>query len=122
VAVFDTCDLVDLKDPLWWQHWVWNVGPSLRVLLGFASPATIEQSSTRRGRLFGERIVSGAPIGPSWLEAVHSTGYAGLDLGVAIGLGDSPNDAEWALHRIRMGDLPARRTNVPAFFALEATR
>ena len=122
VAVFETCDLIKLADADWHKPWVASAGPSLRLLLGFASLATIEQVSTKRGRLFAERILSGAPIGAAWLEAVHSTGFTGLDIGVAIGFGDSASDADWALHRLRLDDLPATRHESHAIAAMEVNR
>src|SRR5258708_8380206 len=82
VAVFDTCDLLDLRDPAWPNQWVSSVGPHLRLLLGFASPATVATDSTARGKAFARKIISGDPIGPAWLEAAHGTAYAGADLGV----------------------------------------
>jgi hypothetical protein len=121
IAVFDTCDLVSLTDADWWKPWAASVGPSLRLLLGFGSPATIEQVSTKRGRAFAEEIVSGAPIGPAWIRAVHETGYVGLDVGVAIGFGDSTADANWALRNLTLNDLPAKRKTPTVMVEMEAT-
>jgi len=96
-----------------------SVGPSLRLLLGFASPASIEHVSTTRARQFAEEILSGAPIGPAWLRAVHDTGYVGLDVGVAIGFGDSAADAKWALRGLTLDDLPAIRKTPTATVEIE---
>jgi hypothetical protein len=109
VAVFDTCDLLDPSDPMWPNEWESNVGLHLRLLLGFASPATVATDSTARGKAFANKIISGDPIGPAWLEAVHGTAYAGADLAVAIGFGDDQADADWALHDMKLSDLPCPR-------------
>jgi hypothetical protein len=120
VAVFDTCDLLDLKDPKWPNPWIASSGPHLRLLLGFASPATVATDSTARGKAFANKIISGDPIGPAWLEAVHSTAYAGADLGVAIGFGDTTADADWALHDMKLADLPRPRKSSPPITQVEA--
>ena len=120
VAVFDTCDLIDLKDPAWPNPWIASVGLHLRLLLGFASPATVATDSTARGKVFANKVVSGDPIGPAWLEAVHSTAYAGADVGVAIGFGDDTADADWALHSMTLADLPRPRKLSPPMTRVEA--
>jgi hypothetical protein len=120
VAVFDTCDLLDLKDPTWRNQWVSSVGPHFRLLLGFASPATVATDSTARGKAFAAKITGGDPIGPAWLEAVHGTAYAGADLGVAIGFGDNSTDADWALHRMKLADLPCPRKSSSPVVQLKA--
>jgi hypothetical protein len=111
VAVFDTCDLVDLSDPSWRNAWISSAGSHLRLLLGFASPATVATNSTIRGKGFAEQIIAGDPLGPAWLHAVHDTAYAGADVGVAIGFGDDRADAEWALHKMTLADLPRPRSS-----------
>lgn len=121
VAVFDTCDLLDLNDSAWQSSWVSSVGPHLRLLLGFASPATVATDSTARGRAFAAKIIGGDPLGPAWLQAVHGTAYAGADLGVAIGFGDDAADADWALHDMTLVDLPRRRkSSSPPTILVEA--
>jgi Family of unknown function (DUF6345) len=110
VAAFDTCDLIDLTDPAWKTPWL-SPGSSLRLLLGFASPATVAENSTRRGQTFAAEILADNPIGPSWLYAVHQTGYAGTDIGVAVAFGDDSADADWALHDLKLTDLPALRSS-----------
>lgn len=109
VAAFDTCDLLDLNDAQWHSAWQ-SAGPSLRLLLGFASPATVAIDSTLRGHDFAQKIVAGDPIGPAWLQAVHGNSYPGTDLGVAVGFGDDAADAYWALHNMTLSDLPKRRS------------
>jgi hypothetical protein len=120
VAVFDTCDLLDLNDPVWPNQWVSSAGLHLRLLLGFASPATVATDSTARGRAFANKIIAGDPIGSAWLEAVHGTAYAGADLGVAIGFGDDPADADWALHNMKLADLPRPRKSSRPVTQVEA--
>lgn len=120
VAIFDTCDLIDLNDNGWPNPWITSAGPNLRLLLGFASPATVATDSTARGKAFASKIIAGDPIGPAWLEAVHSTAYAGADLGVAVGFGDDPGDADWALHTMTLADLPRPRTSSTPVIEVEA--
>jgi hypothetical protein len=111
VAIFDTCDLLNLRDPEWYKPWITSkVGHSLRLLLGFASAATVAQTTTKRGHDFAKSILSGMPIGPAWLDVVHHIGYSGMDLGIAVGFGANLSDAEWSLNRMTLKDLPARRT------------
>ncbi len=119
VAVFDTCDLVNLNDPQWWQAWVSAAGRSLRLLLGFASPATVAHVSTQRGRAFAERILSGDAVARSWLRAVKDTVFPGLDVGIAVAFGDTAHDAEWALREMTLKDLPARRRGTSPVLATE---
>lgn len=111
VATFDTCDLIDLADVGWRQSWE-SAGPALRLLLGFASPATVAENSTRRGQAFMEMILAGEPVGTSWLRAVHSTAYAGLDLAVAIGFGSDSDDASWAVRGLGLKDVPQPRHSI----------
>lgn len=118
VAVFDTCDLLDLNDPQWPTAWR-SAGAALRLLLGFASPATVATDSTLRGQVFAEKIVGGDPIGPAWLQAVHATSYAGIDLAVAVGFGDTAEDANWALREMTLADLPTPRGDIPACIEIE---
>jgi hypothetical protein len=110
VAVFDTCDLVNLHDPAWREAWIASAGIHLRLLLGFASPATVATDSTVRGKAFAAKIISGKALGAAWLQAVHDTAYAGADVAVAIGLGSDTSDARWALHEMKLADLPRPRT------------
>ncbi|EFG78421.1 hypothetical protein HMPREF0591_1664 [Mycobacterium parascrofulaceum ATCC BAA-614] len=117
VAVFDTCDLIDLADPQWHKAWR-TAGPQLRLVLGFASPATSALDSTLRGQDFADSILAGDPIGPAWLRAVHANSYPGRDRAIAIGLGDDPADADWALHEMRISHLPTPRSaGIPAIRA-----
>lgn len=122
VAVFDTCDLLDPKDPNWPNEWVSNVGLHLRLVLGFASPATVAADTTVRGKAFAEEIIKGNPIGPSWLRVNQNTKYPGTDRAVAIGFGDNASEADWALHKMKLGDLPCPRKISPPVTQSEVWR
>jgi Family of unknown function (DUF6345) len=113
VAVFDTCDLVDLNNPSWDTHWRSStVGPALRLLLGFASVATVSQASSIRGDAFARNVEAGVPIAEAWLKAVHGTAPLGADLGIAIAFGDDAADAASILHTARIDALPGPRAAV----------
>ncbi|MEV6236619.1 DUF6345 domain-containing protein [Lentzea sp. NPDC051838] len=117
VATFDTCDLVDLKHARWKAPWE-TAGAQLRLLLGFASAATVAENSTRRGLEFSQKIIAGDPIAQAWLQAVHHNSYQGTDLGIAIAFGDSDKDVDWVLYDMTLGDLPCpRSTGTPVIAA-----
>ena len=120
VAVFDTCDLVDLNDTSWRDAWISSVGAHLRLLLGFASPATVAPDSTVRGKAFAEEIIAGNPIGHAWLDAVHENAYPGADVAVAIAFGVDTADAQWALREMTLGDLPCPRSSPSPIVTAEA--
>jgi hypothetical protein len=119
-AVFDTCDLVDPDDENWQAPWTEeDVGRALRLILGFASPATVSPETSARGAAFAQNLAAGQPVARAWLSAVHDTGFPGTDVGIAIALGDDEADAESVLRTATASNLPAPRTSRTASIACE---
>jgi hypothetical protein len=110
VAVFDTCDLIDLTDPRLAGSGSWTVGNSLRLLLGFASLATVDTGPSVRGRAFVDKMSAGLPVADAWLQAVHSTGFSGLDRAIAIAFGNDPLDAHTVLDTATLASPLSART------------
>ncbi|WP_159425470.1 DUF6345 domain-containing protein [Streptomyces sp. fd1-xmd] len=110
VAVFDTCDLLDLSEVNWMDPWSQGAGSVLRLILGFASPAAFDKSASLRGAAFAENLQAGIPIAQSWLIAVHQTSLPDTDVGVAIAIGDDDDDADYILHHSTLDNPPAPRT------------
>lgn len=110
IAVFDTCDLVDFSDANWMDSWSQGVGAALRLILGFAGPATVNQSASLRGLAFAENLQAGMPIAPSWLSAVQQTSLPQTDRAVAIAIGDDDDDAEYILQQSTLSNPPPPRT------------
>lgn len=109
IAVFETCYLVRCGQATcrrgtcnWRQgacaavDGAWtgpNIGPTVRFVLGFASTASGDRTSTRRGWAFGENLFKHKmTISGAWLSAVQTTASA-PDVGIAIALGDDDADA-----------------------------
>lgn len=112
IIVFDTCDLIDPNDPSWTNHWKGNnVGPALRLVLGFAGPADSGKKPSRRGDGFAREMLRGKPVAKGWLTAVHQTSisHQDNDHGIAIALGDSPSDAQHVLDNVTLGNWPGPR-------------
>lgn len=115
VAVFDTCHLIDGSQN-WQQHWQTNLGPELRVLLGFDGLAAIDRGSATRGGAFAENLVKGQAFADAWLGAVKNTRISQHSKAVAIGIGDDPTDAQFVLNTATLYNLPpARMTQQPSF-------
>jgi hypothetical protein len=111
VAVFDTCDLIDPADPAWNRHWeVSTIGLGLRLVLGFSTPATLSQATSIRGRAFVSNLVAGQTFVDAWEAAVVRTSYQGTDRPVAIGLGDSSQDASAVVNTSSLASMPGPRT------------
>ncbi len=113
IAVFDTCDLVDLSDANWSKEWQGShIGPALRLVLGFASLASDCDGSSSRGARFAKHMIAGKPVVEAWLTAVHSTAFDHdtYDRGFAIALGDDPQDARDTLDNATLGLWPGPRT------------
>jgi hypothetical protein len=97
VAVFDACDLVDLANPSWKGPWEAVARPRLRLVLGFASKATVDKGATLRGAEFAERITAGQGVASAWIAAVHSQSQHGRDRPVALAFGQDAADAQAVL-------------------------
>jgi hypothetical protein len=115
VAIFDTCWLVDPADMSWRTAIQNGAGPALRVVLGYATPATVSKGPATRGRAFVDNLLRGDGLSSAWLKAVHQSGPRG-DRGVAVGLGDSEADANAALDA-KFDEIPL--TPMPAGSARE---
>jgi hypothetical protein len=109
VLVLDTCDAVDLSHPTWQQLWLDAVGPDLRLVLGFSTPATVCESTSLRGRAFAQRILGGEPFASAWLDVATSSAYPGTDHPIAFALADTPQVAEQVLRTASLGNLPGPR-------------
>jgi len=116
VAVFDACHLINTskkKD----ATSVWgaaNLGPTLRLLLGFDGPANLDQDMAKRGKAFAENLIKGKTFADAWLQAVNSTSQSNKP--VAIGIGDSKSAASSILNSARLVNTPAARPQGRAFF------
>jgi hypothetical protein len=116
VAVFDTCFLIDGSRN--WQA-LWssaNLGPSLRLLLGFDGLAAMDRPAALRGMAFAENILNGKTFADAWIQAVHSTTTSQYSKAVAIGIGDSLADAQSVLNTAGSGFLPPPRKGIQPFF------
>jgi hypothetical protein len=118
VAVFDTCGLIDKSSIPNWQA-VWrtaNVGPTVRLLLGFDGPVLIDRASGLRGKAFAENLLSGNTFADAWIGAVHSTVPSSSGKAVAIGIGDHAAGAQNILDTASISFMPSPRgTGVPSF-------
>lgn len=120
VAGFDTCDLVDLSDPAWASPWqTSNIGPALRLILGFCSKADISEKPSQRGDGFAKEILAGVPFAEAWLRAVHTTSvhHQSCDYGIALALGDDPNDADHVLRNASLQAWPLPRSGSQIWLA-----
>lgn len=97
VVVFDACDLVDLTSPTWRAPWEAVARPRLRLVLGFASKATVTKGTTTRGAELADRLAAGQAVATAWIAAVHSQSPHGGDRPVALAFGDDAVDAKAVL-------------------------
>ncbi|MEA2523175.1 MAG: hypothetical protein QOF73_402 [Thermomicrobiales bacterium] len=109
VAVFDTCFLVNRDDRTWWQPWLAGLGPSLRLVLGFSSFATVGERQSERGAAFARDLTT-MPFVAAWCAAVGHTSYPETDEPVAIAFGDDAADASHVMETASVGSLPPPRT------------
>jgi Family of unknown function (DUF6345) len=120
VAVFDTCNLINTKKIKNWQS-VWSkakVGPSLRLLLGFNGPAVVGRGAAERGVAFAKNLLDGMTFVNAWIRAVHDNNpkHSQYINAVAIGIGDSPADAQSVLDSATLNKVPAARKGTQLFF------
>lgn len=109
ILILDTCDAVDLLDREWRELWANAVGPNLRLVLGFSTPATVSETTSIRGRAFAQRALHGEPLASAWVDVATSTAYPGTDRAIAFALGDGRDDALSTLSETTLGNLPPAR-------------
>lgn len=116
VVVFDTCELID-GTKNWQALWATvNLGPTVRLLLGFDGSAALDQGHARRGSAFAEHLLNGKTFAYSWIRAVRSTSRSQFSRAVAIGIGDSPSDASSILNSANLTSTLPVRSAKKAFF------
>ncbi|MEP6892190.1 MAG: DUF6345 domain-containing protein, partial [Gaiellaceae bacterium] len=76
IVVFDACNLLDRNDPDWADPWLAQTRRRLRLVLGFASLATVSKGTALRGEEFARRVARGDPVARAWLMAVRATAPA----------------------------------------------
>jgi len=120
IAIFDTCHLIDSTQN-WQALWGKNLGKSLRLILGFEGTVAIDQGAALRGGAFAKELLAGKSFADAWLLAAD----ASIDydpeykLAVAIGIGDSAQDAQAILASASLASMPPARQGPTAHFALK---
>lgn len=94
IVVFDACDLLDPGDPNWAASWSSEIRPNLRLVLGFASLATVSKAGGLRGEAFAELATSGMSVAQAWHLAVKGHSGHTRDRPVAIAFGSDAGEAE----------------------------
>jgi hypothetical protein len=110
VAILDTCETIDGR--VHWQgRWEQSrLGSSLRIILGFDGKAPCDQGSGTRGAAFASELLAGKTIADAWLVGTKSSLVPGTGTPVAIGLGDTPMDAQQVLGTARLHAMPPPRS------------
>jgi hypothetical protein len=110
VVIFDCCDLVHPTATGWDRHWRTDkLGRSLRLVLGFSSPASVSRQASVRGTAFAHELAT-KPVTDAWFASIQNTSYVGTDKPVAIAFGDSDADARNVLDHARLNSLPGPRS------------
>jgi Family of unknown function (DUF6345) len=111
IVIFDCCDLVDLGGTDWDEQWRTDkLGPELRLVLGFASPASVSLQASIRGTAFARELTT-KPVTDAWFVSIQAGSYVGTDKPVAIAFGDDDQDARNVLDQLCIGALPGPRTS-----------
>ncbi|WP_427891346.1 DUF6345 domain-containing protein [Kribbella sp. GL6] len=111
IVIFDCCDLVDLTAKDWDRQWRTDrLGPELRLILGFASPASVSLQASIRGTAFARELAT-KPVTDAWFVSIQAGSYVGTDKPVAIAFGDDDQDARNVLDQLSIGALPGPRTS-----------
>ncbi len=125
VMVLDTCNLIEGAHG-WETGWANALrGGSVRLLLGFMGLTSIDPGSSLRGKAFAENLVSQKKMSyaDAWIDAVRTQAVTENRHAIAIGVGDSPADAEEMLHLTLDGTSsiprPKRLCPGPIFFAVK---
>jgi hypothetical protein len=108
-AVFDTCHLIHTKRKRDSQA-VWGsaqLGPNVRLLLGFDGVAPMSYDLAERGYAFAENLIAKQQtFATAWLRAVDSTNPPDSTKPVAIGIGGSRQDAKSVVDTASLAQLP----------------
>lgn len=116
IVVFDTCHLVESVSKTMMESWrTAAVGPSLRLILGFSSPATVSPRTSLRGLAFAKAL-SQMPVSAAWFSSIQETRYLGTDHPIAIAFADDDKEAERILHTAKIDDfllLGPRKQTMP---------
>lgn len=118
IVVFDACDLVDPNSSGWAAPWLAMVRPNLRIVLGFASKATVSKAAALRGEEFAIRVMRGDTLASAWIGAVRSHDAHGRDRPAAIAFGRDEAEAQYLLDH---GDL-STVLGMPALASSPAAR
>jgi hypothetical protein len=115
VAIFDTCSLIE-QNQAWKTAWTKaKPGNKLRLLLGFDGPAGIDRGLALRGKAFAENLTGGDTFADAWIKAVGATSvrpfWSRINMkAVAIGIGDSANEATKALNTMTLANMLGARS------------
>jgi hypothetical protein len=117
VTVFDTCFLIDSS--LNWQA-IWtgaNPSPTLRLMLGFDNLAGADRGTALRGKAFAENLLKGQTFVDAWFAAVSSTTPI-YNKAIAIGIGETPADAQHVLQTASLAAMPGPRSGTTVHFEM----
>ena len=111
IVIFDCCDLADPTVTGWDQAWrTGKIGPQLRLVLGFASPASVSRQASIRGTAFAQELDT-KPVTDAWFTSIQAGSYVGTDKPIAIAFGDDDVAAQQILDFTSAGSLPGPRTS-----------
>jgi Family of unknown function (DUF6345) len=121
VAIFDTCHLINSSQN-WESEWTKHraLGNSLRLILGFEGTVAIDQGSALRGKAFADELLSGKTFVDAWLVATDATIKYDpqYKMAVAIGIGDTAQDASAIITTASLAHMPAARSGQNTFLKL----
>jgi uncharacterized protein DUF6345 len=117
IIVFDTCEMIIGSRDRTAEWSKVNMGPNVRMILGFDGSAASDQQRALRGLAFAEALLQGRTIAYSWIKAVRSTSTSQYSRAVAIGLGDDDADAQSVLRSATLAAIPGVRTGNSLSFA-----
>lgn len=103
IVAFDACQLI--AGDGWRTSWSAAHRPSLRLVLGFASPATVGRAQGERGRAFARLMAEGEPVVTSWLVAVRRHAGHDRDVPVALAFAIDDDEARFLLDEATLSDV-----------------